>query len=278
MVTTPQTLSLAPSLSLTAAGQTPQQQQQAALAQPLDDILLFDDDVAGGTALGVATVDVASDAADDVVRVATADVGVGDADVDDDSDAPLLSPALLSPARAAPPAPTRCVTQYIRFPVRGMQPGDSKREEVLGVVAMDVSLGTPVILGVVPGLPGLHGDNKKTLTLTHMNKMGKKVHVAKAVSLAPTTTAAGGAPALTLTATPALTPTTTTKSAAPLLITKPSNKPTTRSATGALSVPAEDKAGRGNAANTNPIGTGRRISALLYALVVRDAFLFWSLP
>lgn len=135
--------------------------------------------------------------------------------------------------------PTRCVTQYIRFPVRGSVRVASDLEdkqskgEVLGVVAMDVSLGTPaVILGVLPA--DSKGAKSTTLSqaLAHMKPYKKAVQITKPhLGLKP----AAIKPPLSKP-----------------MVGKPLSKPTTRSATGAL---PEDKAVR---TNTNPIGTGER--------------------
>ncbi|XP_052124295.1 uncharacterized protein LOC127749578 [Frankliniella occidentalis] len=225
----PQAVALAPSLALSAS--RAQQTQPVHQTVHQDDIVLFEDD-AGGTALDVATVDVASDVAEDA----------------DEEPAP-------PPPRPAP-APTRCVTQYIRFPVRGavrVAGGDlvdDKHDEVLGVVAMDVGLGAPaVILGVVPADGKVAKSTTLSQALAHMKPYRKHttVHIAKSV---PSST-------ITTTSTPTLTALgqAMRQGAPPLLVgskvvsAASLSKPTTRSATGAMALP-EDKP-----ATTNPIGT-----------------------
>lgn len=216
------------------------------------DVVLFED----GRALDVATVDVASDAAEDDAVVA-------------DEDADVVSPP-----------PPRCVTQYIRFPVRGavrVAPHDGGDmmdgkcgvgDEVVGVVAMDMSLGTPaVILGVVPA----DGKGAKSTTLSqalaHMKPYRKHhtIHLTKPTSTMCSTTTTSTATAVSTLLGQAIqaqalqAQALQAKSihAPPLVLTKAAqaavNKPTTRSATGSLVLP-EDKTAR---AAATPIGTGR---------------------
>lgn len=152
------------------------------------------------------------------------------------------------------PQPTRCVTQYIRFPVRGSVRVASDLEdkqskgEVLGVVAMDVSLGTPaVILGVLPA--DSKGAKSTTLSqaLAHMKPYKKAVQITKP-GLKPCATK------------PPLSKPTASTPGKPVVgkpVSKPVSKPTTRSATGAL---PEEKTVR---TNTNPIGTGASFAICL---------------